>query len=280
MTVIHNGVPAVFFSDLSAPRVPARLIYTSQARRGLSVLLELFPEIRAAVPEAQLQVFAYDESGPSSGETGVVMRGAVDKRQLAAELQQAAVFVYPCTFSETFCTSVAEAQAAGLPVVTTGLAALNERVDHDRDGYLVAGPADSPSARREFADTVIGLLRDNATRGRMGGEALGKARRCYDWEAVASQWERVLLPCADRPVRPPRLDPQLDLLAPELLHLSDRGASADVPAALAEEWLRDQWATYGLDPAGTPGLPGVSGRAGPASTGPANREHLSGYRAD
>lgn len=259
MAVIHNGVPAVFFEASSAPRHPSRLVYTSQARRGLHVLLDLFSDIRAAVPGAELHVFGYDQSrngtvpAPSFG-PGVSMRGALDKQHLSAELHAATLFAYPCTFSETFCTSVAEAQAAGLPVVTTATAALCERVDHGRDGLLVQGPATGPSARQAFVDAVVGLLQDEPNRRRMGELAAAKARKCYDWDAVARHWETELEPTADRPVGLPSIDAGMDLLAPELLRLSDRGAEGQVPAALAEQWLRAEWAGYGLDPDSAPGL--------------------------
>jgi glycosyltransferase involved in cell wall biosynthesis len=260
MVVIHNGVPDLFFVPSPEGRQPARIVYTSQARRGLSVLLELFPTIRAAVPDAELHVFGYDQANgagpvaPSAGVVmpGVVIRGAVDKRQLAAELHQAAVYAYPCTFNETFCTSVAEGQAAGLPVVATARAALTERVDHGQDGYLVAGPAAEPRARQAFVDAVVRLLRDDSLQRRMGEQAAVKARQCYSWDAVALQWERQLLPSRDLPVRVPSLDGHPNLLTPELLHLSDRGVEGDVPAAAAEQWLRDDWASYGFDAADAP----------------------------
>jgi glycosyltransferase involved in cell wall biosynthesis len=256
MTVIHNGVPDVFFQRRSVRRHPARLVYTSQARRGLSVLLELFPQVRNAVPEAELHVFGYDQAGTDGAgrhlPPGIVFRGAVDKQQLARELEQAALYVYPCTFDETFCTSVAEAQAAGLPVVATGLAALNERVDDGRDGYLITGPAGHPFARDDFVDAVIRLLTDHDLRGRMGVEAEKKARRAYDWDVVAAHWQRKLGWTRDRPISFPALDPNIELLTPALLHLSDRGAHGQVPAALAEQWLRGNWSSYGFDPSGAP----------------------------
>jgi glycosyltransferase involved in cell wall biosynthesis len=223
------------------------------------VLLDLFPEVRASVPEAELHIFGYDQAARNAAERvplppGVTIRGALGKRQLAAELQAAAVFVYPCTFAETFCTSVAEAQAAGLPVVTTALAALTERVDQGEDGYLVAGPAGEPSARREFVNAVVGLLTNDGLRQRMGEQSAGKARRAYGWEVVARQWECELRPMSDRPACLPPVVSQLDLLAPEHLRLSDRGAQGEVPPEEADRWIRADWASYGLDPAEVPGL--------------------------
>jgi hypothetical protein len=63
----------------------------------------------------------------------------------------------------------------------------------------------------------------------------------------------------ERPLNVPSVHTDLDLLVPEVLRLSDRGAEGHVPPALAEQWLRDDWASYGLDPADVPGLPSAVG---------------------
>jgi glycosyltransferase involved in cell wall biosynthesis len=260
MSVIHNGVSPVFFERSSSVRQPARLIYTSQARRGLRTLLDLFPAIKAAVPDAELHVFGYDQAVDASPldawdiPAGASLQGAVDRPELAAALHEASIYVYPCSFTETFCTSVAEAQAAGLPVVATDLGALSERVDDGRNGYLIPGPAADASSQRVFVEAVTHLLADGSLRHQMGREAEAKARESYTWEAVAAQWERELLGQRRRPVTVPSFDDTINLLRPELLRLSDRGATADVPADAAEHWLRAAWSSYGFDPATAPGL--------------------------
>jgi hypothetical protein len=88
----------------------------------------------------------------------------------------------------------------------------------------------------------------------MGVEAEKKARRAYDWDVVAAHWQRKLGWTRDRPISFPALDPNIELLTPELLHLSDRGAHGQVPAALAEQWLRGNWSSYGFDPSGAPSI--------------------------
>ncbi len=260
--VAFNGVPLEHYRGPAPRRHRHRLVYASQARRGLDVLLHLFPTIRAAVPSAELHVFGYEYDAPhrppdlpGARQPGVHWRGALPKARLAQELRSAAIMAYPCRFKETFCTAVAEAQAAGLPVVTSNRAALSERVSSDIDGFLVAMDSEEPSYRTAFVDAVVRLLRDDELWIRMGRSAQEKAFRVYDWERIALIWEQYLYQLtAGRRSAPPQLHPELDFLDPSLLVVSDRGRSAAVPAPLAEVWLRSAWAAYGYEGSTTPGL--------------------------
>jgi len=259
--VLFNGIRLALFEGPAPERHDGRLIYTSQARRGLDVLLELLPDIRAADPGAELHVFGYEYRDNAGGDAalqdqpGVVWRGRVGKAELARELRSAAVMTYPSTFKETFCTSVAEGQAAGLPVVSSGLAALSERVADGVDGFIVPGRAGEPGFRAGFVGAVVRLLQDGDLRRRFGEAAAARAFVDYDWNRIVGQWEALLTKLASQPHRAPAVDPSLDLLDPSLLHIEEPGAATEVPPELAERWLRDEWASYGFDPATVPGLP-------------------------
>jgi glycosyltransferase involved in cell wall biosynthesis len=267
-TVAYLGVSLEYYRGPAPGRHRHRLVYTSQARRGLEVLLRLFPRVRAAVPEAELHIFGAEyrcegvpshlqEALPGATGPGVFWRGALGKSALAHELRSAAVMAYPCTFKETFCLAVAEAQAAGLPVVTSDRAALAERVTDGVDGFLMPGrPGKPPGYEEAFVQAVVRLLREDDLWERMGTEAAAKARRLYDGEAIAAGWEQELTNLArGREPLPPPLDPALDLLDPRLLAVTEGEASARVPPALAGQWLRQAWASYGYDPRRIPGLP-------------------------
>lgn len=259
--VLYNGVRLSLFEGPAPERHDDRLIYTSQARRGLDVLLELLGDIRAAVPGTELHVFGYEYRGDASGaaapleQPGVVWRGRVGKAELAHELREAAVLTYPSTFKETFCTSVAEGQAAGLPVVASGLAALSERVADGVDGFVVPGRAGEPGFRAAFVEAVVRLLTDGDLRRRLGAAAAAKAFVDYDWNRIVAQWDELLTGLSAQPPHRPAVDPSLDLLDPSLLHIEEPGAATEVPPELAERWLRDEWASYGFNPEAVPGLP-------------------------
>ena len=59
---------------------------------------------------------------------GVVAHGRVDQQTLAREMLSAGVWILPTWFCETSCISAMEAQAAGLRIVASKLAALEETV--------------------------------------------------------------------------------------------------------------------------------------------------------
>lgn len=260
--VKYLGVPFEYYQGPAPARHRHRLVYASEAKRGLHALLRLFPEVRSAVPEAELHIFERKGANAlpdrDAVQPGVYWRGRVSKSALARELQAAGVMAYPSQFKETFCLAVAEAQAAGLPVVTSDLAALAERVSHGVDGFLIPGQPNQPHYGPAFVKGVVRLLREDELWRSMSAEAASKACRLYDWDAIAAGWEHELQRLvAGREHTPPRLNYRLDLLDPSLLTgIDDRGASVDVPAAVAERWLRDVWASYGYSPTSLPGLPG------------------------
>jgi glycosyltransferase involved in cell wall biosynthesis len=263
-TVMYLGVHLEYYRRPAPARHRFRLVYASQARRGLRPLLRFFPAVRAAVPEAELHVFVNKDTAVRTlpdredvDQPGVYWRERVTKSALVHELRSAAVMAYPSRFSETFCLAVAEAQAAGLPVVTSDRAALPERVSHGVDGFLIPGEPDDAGYEAAFVEAVVRLLRDDGLWTRMGAEAEKKAWRLYDWDSIASAWEDLLgsLVAGKEPAPPP-IDPMLDLLEPSLLTNSrSSGADADIPPGRAKQWLQEAWASYGYTPSNIPGLP-------------------------
>lgn len=244
--VIGNGVPLEHYPAQAAPA--ARLVYTSQPRRGLDLLLELLPAIRAQVPEVTVDVYGYDtlDEGLARAAAAqhVAHHGALNKQQLAGELARGGVLAYPNTLRETFCTAVAEAQAAGLPIVTSRCAALEERVRHGYDGYLVDGDPRSRGYAEEFVAATVALLRDPQHAAQLGGRGRARALQEYAWPALTDRWEQLLdgLASSDVQVPPAGL---LDLDTDQVLH--DRGHTSVVPAASARLLVAQAVQRYGLD---------------------------------
>lgn len=172
--ILRNAVgPAFAELFAEAPILPAKsgpptLCYTSAPYRGLDRLLAAFTLIRAAVPDAHLDIYSsmavynalldpfrplYDAARSAPG---VTYHGAVAQPALARALQGATMLAYPNTFAETSCIAVMEAMAAGCTIVTSDLGALPET----GAGFveLMRPPADPHAHAEAFADRVIESL--------------------------------------------------------------------------------------------------------------------------
>ncbi len=178
---------------------PPVLAYTSTPFRGLDVLLNVFPSIRARRQGVRLRIFSsmsvyHDPSGSdpfqhlyaqARATEGVEYVGSLPQPLLADELKRAAILAYPCTFSETSCIAAMEALAAGCRVVTTDLGALDETTD----GFGTLVPP-GPSMPEAFAEACIETI-DRAAWAQ--GEAELRAQidhinRTAAWPVRAGEW--------------------------------------------------------------------------------------------
>jgi tetratricopeptide (TPR) repeat protein len=182
---------------------PPRLAYASTPFRGLDVLLDLFPRIRAACPGAELDVYSsmrvygvseqddraqFEALYRKARQPGVTLVGSLPQLQLAARLEQARVLAYPNHYAETFCIAAVEAQAAGCPVLTTALGALPETVGSG--GICLPGDPRTPAYQHAFVETCAALLTDDGRWLALSTEAADRAWRQYTWPGVAGDWER------------------------------------------------------------------------------------------
>jgi len=131
-----------------------------------------------------------------SMEDRVHFAGFIDERELPAYFAASDLFLF-ASASETFGIVLAQALAAGLPIVAFQPSCIGEVVDHGQNGILVA--AEDVAG---FAEAIRRLAADAALRRRMAVDARGKAERCYDWDKIASQYETLLQQTASRAAAP------------------------------------------------------------------------------
>lgn len=208
--VTRNGIDPARFPVGGPPRAN-RLLYTSSPDRGLDVMLDVFPQIRARVPDAELHVYYGFESweaairkrGDSSApkliawykrrlvETaGVTAHGRVNQATLAAAFRAAKVWAYPAEFPETSCIGAMEAQAAGCFAVTTRMAAIGETLKH---GVLLAPPNTSPIYQARFVEEVVHALTDEPYRQRVAEAGRNYAHANLSWAALARDWVELFI---------------------------------------------------------------------------------------
>jgi glycosyltransferase involved in cell wall biosynthesis len=211
--VLRNGIAPAFENlfpagtSIGARKTrPPVLAYTSTPYRGLDVLLEAFPRIRQAVPEATLKVFsgmgvyqipaAEDQARFGAlyqrcrDSAGVEYVGSLPQPQLAAELANAAVLAYPNTYPETSCIAVLEALAAGCTVVTSGRGALPETTA----GFarLVPVETERDTYRDRFGEATVQALASWAGAEAAAEEHLQRqvahVHQQHTWATLAEAW--------------------------------------------------------------------------------------------
>ena len=148
-----------------------------EPRKGLSVALRAMPEVAAAVPGARLVVAGPGHTGPVDA-AHVDVLGPVDEARKSALLRSADVVVAPHLGGESFGIVVAEAMAAGAPVVASDLPAFRAVLGEGRHGVLVP-----PGRSADLAAAVADLLADPARRTSLGRSGRAAARR-LDWSVV------------------------------------------------------------------------------------------------
>lgn len=182
-----------------------KVIYASSYDRGLTTLLELWPEVRKEVPDAELDIFygwnSYDAVNKSNPEMmkwkwqmirklnqlkdeGVKEHGRVTHEELAEKFKEAKVWAYPTEFTEIHCITALKAQEAGCIPVTTGCYALKETVVNNKYTVECEDISTNSEKRKEFVKQLVSALRSE-------DEVVEKVKGVY-WEDVAKQWEEAL----------------------------------------------------------------------------------------
>lgn len=146
----------------------------------------VLPLIRQAEPDAELQVIGGDAPAgllARAGRPGLRFSGPVP--DVAAALAGAALSVCPVRTGAGRQNKLLEAFAAGIPAVSTGLAAEGAEAVAGRDLLVADGS-------RDFAEACVRLLRSPALGRRLAAGGRRLVGRLYQWKRNAAGLERVM----------------------------------------------------------------------------------------
>jgi len=182
--VIYPGIAEVYFGAKPRPSERPYVLYvgTIEPRKNVDALLDAWEDLDSA-GEIELVI-----AGPcgwssektmarlASGPRGVRYLGYVGEDELPGLTAGATVFVYPSLY-EGFGFPVAQAMAAGVPVVTSRTSSLPEIVD---DAALLVDPR-SPS---EIRLAIEKLLTSAMLRQQLSAAGTARAQQ-FRWEICA-----------------------------------------------------------------------------------------------
>jgi len=192
--VLGNGVDTRVFTPGTAARSPSLVLYVGRLAwsKGLE---DLVKTAHLILQERRDVSFAVAGDGPAKlylkgliGDMGLVesfsMLGNLAQPELIELYRRATILVLP-TRSEGMPTSLLEAMACGLPAVASNVGGIPEILQNNLNGVIV--PPGDPKA---IADSVMGLLQDEATRVKMGTAARRTVKERYDWSGLVNRLER------------------------------------------------------------------------------------------
>jgi glycosyltransferase involved in cell wall biosynthesis len=175
-----------------APRVA--FVGRFEPRKGPEVLLSAVPRVLTALPTVRFRFVGRDGVGPGTPASadwlreeaqrlGIAHAVTVEERwgkaAVADTLAMADVCAFPSRW-ESFGYGLAEAAAAGRPVVASDIPPFRELVDDGSTGRLVA--SDDAEA---WADSLISVLADRDRAATMGAAGAALVRRVSDPARVA-----------------------------------------------------------------------------------------------
>lgn len=192
--IIPNGVAIEKYAPaVGAQKVKGRVLFIGRAekRKGLGVLLAAFAQLRRRRPEATLVIAGSSRRevldtlraglGTPVDLSGVEPLGWVIDDEKVEQLGRAEVVCAPSLTAESFGIVLAEAMAAGVPVVASDLPGYRAVLEEGEAGRLV--PPDRPALLADALDEVLG---DAALRARLAAAGLAAAQK-LSWGRVTDE---------------------------------------------------------------------------------------------
>lgn len=187
-----NGLTIDYDLYKDVKRNPYKMVYTSCPSRGLENLLKWWPDIKKAVPQAELHVFyGFDnfvkgwKDDPIKMEwkakmeellkqDGIIYHGRTGQDEINRHTAEAGLWPYPTQFPEISCITAMKCQSLGAWPITTGFAALEETQQY---GYKGEG----------CKEAIINALKQPVSDGRRQ-KMMDWAQKEFSWEKIAKQW--------------------------------------------------------------------------------------------
>lgn len=194
--VIDLPVRLEEFSD-TPDRIKNRLIFSSVPDRGLQNLWRIYPRIKSYIPDLSL-VITSDYRLWGASELNQVHKnrwivrddvdflGAVPRKRYIQELLRSDLMVYPCVYDELFCYSVAEAQVAGVPCITSARGALATT----NLGHLFYVNCDDSHNDSVLIDRAIRILSDRVESDISRKIIMEIAKERFSPEKIKHHWDK------------------------------------------------------------------------------------------
>jgi glycosyltransferase involved in cell wall biosynthesis len=212
ITVISNGVNDIFTYSENKTKT---FIHTSIPYKGLELMPAIIQKIQQKHPDAKFKIFSsMSLYGPLNDPyielyedlkklPNVEYSAAVDQEELVTAYQDAAFFIHPNIWEETFCVSMAEAMKSGAYPIITNIGALSEVAG---ENFASVVPLDGTRTTKgyevtekflntfaEVCCTALDYFEGDRTYYNQISKSLSNhiSQKC-DWKKIAQQWKKLI----------------------------------------------------------------------------------------
>lgn len=218
--VSRNGIdPERFRLTEEIKTNPNKIIFSSSPDRGLTWAIHIVEKARETNPDLELHVFYGLENLRKSPhkhlneiadgveklineKDWIKYHGNVTQSELAIHMREAAVWLYPATFIETFCITALEALSSGTYPIARDIGALTntlaEAANNNMARLLDLSPIE-PENQDVWASALCNAIKERRW------ENVHVNTNLYSWESVSEEFIRFLdIPPIERKIPTPR----------------------------------------------------------------------------
>jgi glycosyltransferase involved in cell wall biosynthesis len=198
--VIYNGVDSSVFTPAREPEGFPRILSVGNLipTKDHALLLRAFARVLQHVPDSQLEIIG---DGPERSRlpalanslgiaSSVTLRGRQDRGAVAAAMQKCTVFALPSRYEGLGCVYL-EAMACGKPAIGCKGQGIDEIIEDGENGMLIR-----PGDEAELSEALLVLLRDEASRRRLGFAARETVLQKHTLQHQAASLAEVYRECA------------------------------------------------------------------------------------
>ena len=201
--VIPNGVDkSRFYPGKYEDRKKYRMIWASAPIKGFIPLEDTWTNVRRHFSSAELLIYASQglHDKEDSSDVKLFLNGMeelkasvmqpVSQEVLAEKMRGAWALLMPNSYPEICSNLILQAQACGLPVITSGIGSAPEFVKNDETGVVTDFyPHDLWLWIKSYAEATVKLFKDEERHRRISELA---PRDVLSWEQVADKWDECL----------------------------------------------------------------------------------------
>ena len=177
--IIHLAVDDIFLKTKLNNNVDNnKALFTSYPDRNLDMLISLW--INYIYKNNKNYKLYITPTKKKYDEFNIINRSLSNRNNLIKDLLNTRVFLVPGHKAELYCLAAEEARELCIPIVTLGIGSLNERVIHNKTGFIA-------KTTKEFAEYTIKLFKDDELWGEIR-ENLYNLRNSNNWDLATKDF--------------------------------------------------------------------------------------------